>query len=91
MGRGNRERRERIQAGLEAPRSLTPREKMRVCNVCRHEVPESQARQHIRDCWHMSIKDSDPIPEQVPDSVWQRIARKAARDAKGEVVKPVGG
>jgi hypothetical protein len=39
----------------------------------------------------MKIKDTDPIPDKVPGSVWAKIAKAAARTAKGDVVKPVGG
>jgi hypothetical protein len=91
MGRAARERRERIQAGLEGPRSPTPRQKGLLCGVCHRLVPENEARQHIRDCWKMKIKDTDPIPAQVPDKVWQKIAQAAARGDKGDLVRPVGG
>lgn len=88
MGRRDRERRERIIAGVEQARTPAPKERMRLCNVCRHLVPESQCRQHIRDCWGIKIADNDPIPEKVPMHV--RIARGIARrDVDGDVVTPV--
>ena len=89
MGRRDRERRERIQVGIEDPRSPTPRQKSLLCGVCHRLVPENEARQHMRDCWKVKVKDKDPIPAQVPDKVWQRLAKAAAQDAKGEVVRPV--
>ena len=72
MGRRDRERVARIQTGTELPISIQrttdagPVEHMRLCRKCNHIVPESRARQHIRDCWGMPIKDTDPIPEKPP-------------------------
>lgn len=75
MGKRNRERVARIEAGLEYPMSIrrgtvgTPIERMRHCLKCHLIVPETRARQHIRECWGIPIKDSDPIPERPPEEV----------------------
>lgn len=75
MGIRNRERIQRLQEGKEVPLSVLaklgakPREVLRLCGKCKHVVPESRARQHIRDCWKMDIGDDDPIPKTVPQQV----------------------
>jgi hypothetical protein len=72
VGRQNKERIKRIQAGLEMPigakakETVKPVERMLHCRKCHHVVAESRARQHIRECWPMPIGDDDPIPTQVP-------------------------
>lgn len=65
MGRENRLRIARIEAGTEAVRAkiVKPaKEPLLHCKKCQHLFPESKAREHIRICWPYPIKDGEPIP-----------------------------
>jgi hypothetical protein len=41
-------------------------EPLRTCKVCEDVVSESLARKHIRECWKIDIKNTDPIPLEPP-------------------------
>jgi hypothetical protein len=63
MGRRARERRQRIEAGLEKPISQRkPGDKMLRCPRCKVNVPESQARQHMKECWGVDLPEEGPVP-----------------------------
>lgn len=66
MGKRNKERIARIEAGIEQLRLKTKiaKEPMLHCGKCNYLIPESKAREHIRVCWPYPIKDDEPIPQK---------------------------
>lgn len=69
MGRLKRLHRERVIAKLEPPFRSTGTAwvpKPLRCRKCNSVVPFVEARNHIRECWPMEIKDNEPIPDSVP-------------------------
>jgi hypothetical protein len=58
MGKREKERLRRINLGTESPISNKPR----ICLLCYKPVPNTECRQHIRDCWGIELGPDDPIP-----------------------------
>ena len=73
MGKRDRERIERIKAGTESPISTKAPENrrllIRTCKKCGHQVTDSGARAHIKECWGIDWPEDKPIPNEVPDYV----------------------
>ena len=69
MGRRNRERITRIEAGIESPisthtKTIEPIPKLTVlrCNLCGNSVPIADVHKHIEDCWKITLKENETIP-----------------------------
>ena len=74
MGKLSRERRERIQNGLEigiAEREkrkrlgatpAAPVDKMLFCWNCGKPLSAASARAHIESCWGVKLRDDEPVP-----------------------------
>lgn len=73
MGRRNRERIERIRAGIEMPISLmvktsqptlklTTKPALLHCMMCNNTVLSTEVRQHIKDCWGVELAANEPVP-----------------------------
>ncbi len=63
MGKRNRERIARIEAGLEVPINKEGAQLL-FCKYCGEQrIPLYEARKHIRECWGYPIRDDEPIPE----------------------------
>jgi hypothetical protein len=61
LGRQSRERKQRIQAGLEKP---IGKSEILFCKYCRKSIELVEAREHIKKCWGYQIKDIEPIPNE---------------------------
>ena len=74
MGRRDRERIERINKGLEMPRScsrltasstlIVPERtgKVLVCHLCGRLVLPDKTREHISKCWGVTLNPGEPVP-----------------------------
>lgn len=72
MGRVNRLRVQRIQAGLESPRNCSEGGKTvpdnrglgraLTCKLCGQLVLPENAREHIRKCWKVELRSDEPLP-----------------------------
>lgn len=72
----------RVLQGVRARgRPVMVSEPLRTCKVCDDIVALSVARPHIRRCWKIEIKDTDPIPPEPPAHLMEEKARRLAAAA----------